>query len=347
MTLYLDSRAVGGLVNTVGLPRFWRRLADYLAQDFRRWQAFDKAPRVAAYAPHGVIELMPISDGETYAFKCVNGHPGNAARRLQTVVAFGALADVATGYPQLLCDMTLATALRTAATSALAARFLAPPGARTMALIGLGAQAEFQASAFAALPGVERLRIFDIDPEATKKFERNMAGSGLALTRCANVADAAFGAEIITTATADKRRANILTSAMVTPGTHVNGIGGDCPGKTEIEPALLQRASIFVEYEPQTRIEGDIQQLAPDHEVTELWEVIAGRRQGRSRDDEITLFDSVGFALEDFSVLRLLRDLAREHDAGEEIDLLPAPADPKNLFGELTATKNQGDRRCA
>lgn len=353
MTLYLDAGTVGALVNAVGLPRFWRRLTNYLAEDFARWEDFDKAPRTAAYTPRGVIELMPISDGETYAFKYVNGHPGNARLRLQTVVAFGALADVATGYPLLLCDMTLATALRTAATSALAARVLAPPQARTMGLIGLGAQSEFQASAFQTLLGVDRLRIFDIDAEAARKFERNMTGAGLTLTRCANAADAAFGADIVTTATADKRRANVLTSAMVGSGAHINAIGGDCPGKTEIEPALLRRAAIFVEYEPQTRIEGEIQQLAPDHEVTELWEVMAGRKPGRVAPQDVTLFDSVGFAIEDFSVLRLLRDLARETGAGEDIDLLPAPGDPKNLFGEMNAGRtaiaitDEEDRRCA
>lgn len=346
MTTFLGARAVGELVGGIGLPRFWRLLADRLNEDFARWACFDKSPRHAIHAAQGVIELMPTSDGETYSFKYVNGHPGNVTRGLQTVVAFGLLSDVATGYPLLLADMTLATALRTAATSALAARLLARPNARSMAMIGLGAQAEFQASAFQALLGVERLHIFDIDPAATRKFERNMAGSGLAIIRCDDAAEAARGADIVTTATADKRNATILSNGMIGAGAHLNAIGGDCPGKTELESALVQRASVFVEYAPQTRIEGEIQQLAADHPVTELWEVIAGRKPGRQSAHEVTLFDSVGFAVEDFSILRLLSALAKETGAGEEIDLLANPQDPRDLFALIDA-RHEEDRRCA
>jgi ornithine cyclodeaminase len=216
-----------------------------------------------------------------------------------------------------------------------------------MAIIGLGAQSEFQASAFQSILGIDRLRVFDIDGAAAAKFERNMAGSGLSVTRCACVRDAALGADIVTTITADKKAAEILTEAMVGAGAHVNGVGGDCPGKTELSPGLLRRSRVFVEYEPQTRIEGDIQQLPHDHPVTELWEVIAGKTPGRACDAEITVFDSVGFAIEDFSILRLLRDLASETGVGEDLDLLAAPPDPRDLFSLLCPPLASEDRRCA
>ena len=124
------------LVLAIGVEPFLVALAGYVEADFRRWEAFDKTARVAAHSAEGVIELMPASDDKIYGFKYVNGHPGNTRDGRQTVTAFGVLADVATGYPLLLSEMTLLTALRTAATSALAARYLAPPGARTMAIIG-------------------------------------------------------------------------------------------------------------------------------------------------------------------------------------------------------------------
>src|SRR5690606_35422335 len=104
-----------------------------------------------------------------YGFKYVNGHPKNTRSGRQTVTAFGVLADVDSGYPLLLSEMTILTALRTAATSAVAARHLAPAGARTMALIGNGAQSEFQARAFHALLWIDRLRLFDIDPAASER----------------------------------------------------------------------------------------------------------------------------------------------------------------------------------
>lgn len=335
MVTFLSARDVARIVGRVGVRQFWPRLAACLRADFKAWAAFDKSPRFASHSPGGVIELMPAGDSRTFAFKYVNGHPGNTQLCLQTVIAFGALCDVATGYPILLADMTLATALRTAATSALAASHLARPDSRTMALIGLGAQSEFQASAFNAILGVDRLRIYDIDPEAVEKFERNMEGSGLSLTRCADAREAARGADIVTTITADKKRATILTADMTAPGVHINAVGGDCPGKTELSRELLLNADIFVEYAPQTRVEGDIQQLPADHPVTELHEVISGRRKGRASASAITVFDSVGFAVEDFSVLRLLRELAAQTGVGDEIELIASPANPKDLFSLL------------
>ncbi|MEO1364791.1 MAG: ornithine cyclodeaminase, partial [Pseudomonadota bacterium] len=149
------------LVHHVGLMPMLRGLADYIADDFSRWEQFDKTPRVAAHSPEGVIELMPTSDGVSYGFKYVNGHPKNMGQGLQTVTAFGLLADVDTGYPVLLTEMTMLTALRTAATSALVARTLAPKGATTMAMIGNGAQSEFQSRAMQAIAGITHVRLYD------------------------------------------------------------------------------------------------------------------------------------------------------------------------------------------
>ena len=118
-------------------------------------------------------------------------------------------------------------------------------------------------------------------------------------------------------------------------GVHLNAVGGDSPGKTELARDILLRAEIFVEYPPQTRIEGEIQQLSPDHPVTELWEVIAGRKPGRSSDAAVTLFDSVGFAIEDFSALRYVRERIAGTGFFEELDLLADPDEPRDLFGML------------
>ncbi len=335
MVTFLNASDVAKVVRRVGPRRFWERMVEALREDFVRWERFDKSPRFASHSPGGVIELMPVSDGEIFAFKFVNGHPGNTQLCLQTVVAFGALADVATGYPIFMSDMTLATAFRTAATSVLAARHLARPDSRTMALIGLGAQSEFQAYAFREILGIDRLRVFDVDEEAADKFESNMASLGVEIRRCPDARTAALGADIVTTITADKKRATILDADMIAPGAHINAVGGDCPGKTELSRDLLLRAQICVEYAPQTRIEGEIQQLPADHPVAELHEVLAGREAGRKSRESITVFDSVGFALEDFSALRFLRDLARETGIGAALELTAAPANPKDLFSLL------------
>lgn len=323
------------LVLHIGVERMMMELAAEIEADFRRWPLFDKTPRVASHSDIGVIELMPTSDGETYGFKYVNGHPSNMKKGLQTVTAFGLLADVATGYPLMLSEMTILTALRTAATSALAAKWLAPKGATTMAMIGNGAQGEFQALAFKAVCGITEVRLYDIDPAATAKCARNLAGRGLTVVSCRSAEEAILGAQIITTCTADKQLATILTDNMVGSGVHINAVGGDCPGKTELHRDILLRSEIFVEYPPQTRIEGEIQQLTADHPVTELWQVMTGAAPGRSTAKAITLFDSVGFAIEDFSALRYVHSRLRASGLFQDLDMIADPDDPRDLFGMI------------
>lgn len=337
MTTVLTTHDVAAIVQRVSLPEVLRRLVGYLEADYLRWAEFDKTPRVANHSEDGVIELMPISDASAYSFKYVNGHPRNHRFGLPTVMAFGVLADVQTGTPTLLSELTLTTAMRTAATSVMVAKRLARPDSRVMALIGNGAQSEFQALAFHHLMGIRELRLFDIDPAATQKLIRNLRTvPGLTIKVCSSTAEAVQGADIVTTVTADKTNATILTPEMIEPGQHINGVGGDCPGKTELHRAVLEMSRVIVEYEPQSRIEGDLQQMPADFAVTEFWRVLADLAPGREHSQQVTVFDSVGFALEDFSALRLLRDLARELGLGAPLDLIPQMADPKNLFGELS-----------
>jgi ornithine cyclodeaminase len=233
--------------------------------------------------------------------------------------------------------MTLLTAFRTAATSAVAASLLARPQSQVMALIGAGAQAEFQSLAFNIIAGVTRVRCFDPDSGAMAKLARNLGeATGLHVELCPSMDDALEGADIITTATAAKTRQALLTPRNVRGGVHINAIGGDCPGKTELAPDLLRRARVFVEYEPQTRIEGEIQNLDGGCDVQELWPVVAGIVPGRLGDDEITLFDSVGFAVEDFSALRYVHELTMSLGIGREVAFVPRIVDPKDLFSALS-----------
>lgn len=323
------------LVHNFGIENVLLELTDAVEADYRRWDLFEKTPRLASHSHEGVIELMPTSDGEAFSFKYVNGHPSNTAKGYQTVTAFGLLARVDTGYPLMLSEMTLLTALRTAATSAMAARCLAPKDSKVMAMIGNGAQAEFQALGMKAVIGIEEVRLYDIDPKATEKVAKNLHDSGLRIVVCSNSQEAIQGAQIITTCTADKAYATILTDNMVGAGVHINAIGGDCPGKTELHKDILARADTFVEFEPQTRIEGEIQQMDANYPVTEFWQVLSGDAKGRSDSRQITLFDSVGFAIEDFSALRYIHAKLKGTDFFQQIDILADPDDPRDLFGML------------
>lgn len=347
MVDFIGTSRMQALVSHVGVARFIHELSYEIEKNYLRWEAFSKSPRHATHSSVGVIELMPAANEEHYAFKYVNGHPKNGSQGLLTVMAFGVLSQVKTGYPLVLSEMTLLTALRTAATSVMAARHLARKNSSVMALIGNGAQSEFQAIGFYHDIGIRKLRLFDVDRAATDKLVANLSAlqlPGLELTVCTSAEEAAKGADIITTATADKRNAVILTPSMVRPGMHLNAVGGDCPGKTELHAKILvdENARIFVEYESQSRIEGEIQQLSEDYPVTELADLFTGRKDGRMSDADITIFDSVGFALEDFSALSYAYQLNRQAPGEKEtVELIPALEDPKDLFS-LVKPKNAG-----
>ena len=344
MVNYIGVTDILRIVDNLGVGVFMEQLAAVIENDYRQWSEFEKSARLASHSPLGVIELMPTSNGKLYSFKYVNGHPKNTAAGLLTVTAFGVLADVVTGYPLLLSELTVTTAMRTAATSALAARYLARPDSRVMALIGNGAQSEFQAIAFHHMLGIRELRVHDIDPRASAKLEQNLRSMrelrDLRVVRTTSSAAACQGADIVTTVTADKRNAIILTPPMIARGMHINAVGGDCPGKTELHGDVLRMKNlrVFVEYEPQSRVEGEIQQMPPDYPVTELAQLVSGNAPARLSADEITVFDSVGFALEDYSALRFLHQLtSRQTQTTRQIDLVPDLDDPKDLYGGTLA----------
>lgn len=322
------------LIQRTGLEELLRQNLVALEAAFGRWHEFRKSPRHATHYPQGVIELMPCADDDYYSFKYVNGHPKNTAEGRLSIIALGMLADAKNGFPLMLSEMTLLTAIRTATTTALGARYLARPESRHLAMIGTGAQAEFQLLATRQVLPIEQVSYFDTDSRAMQKFARNMAGYAT-LTPCRSIEEAIADADMIITATAARVHNRLLGPGMIRPGSHIHAMGGDCPGKTELDPALLAQCRIVVEYLPQSLAEGEIQ-LAPEIPVhAELWELVNGSKPGRLSPRELTLFDSVGFALEDYAVLRLVYQLACDLDVGAEVELTPAPADPKDLYSIL------------
>ncbi|MGH8559777.1 MAG: ornithine cyclodeaminase [Methylococcales bacterium] len=335
------------IIRTLGLLEFNRRVLDTLENHFTRWNEFQKTSRHATDFENGVIELMPCSDRRYYAFKYVNGHPFNTLRGKLSIVAFGVLADADSGYPLLISEMTLLTAFRTAGTAALAAKYLAKPDSKVLAMIGTGAQAEFQFNALRDIFPLQVVRFHDTDKRAMQRFGDYLRlNTNIRQKKCLSAVEVVSDADIIVTATADRRPARLFGPECVRPGVHINALGGDCPGKTEIDPELLGKSKLVVEFLDQTSHEGEIQNLENPLVYAELWELVSGHKPGRETEYEITLFDSVGFALEDFAMLKLIYDLADEMDLGRKIDLIPEPGDPKNLFGILDLP-NSADKRSA
>ena len=335
-TKYIDLPTMAKYLKSVGSETVMERLIPYMEDDYKRWEDFQKMPRTAHHTDIGVLELMPIGDSKLYSFKYVNGHPENPKHNYLTVMGIGLLAEVSTGFPLLLSELTLTTALRTAANSVMGAKYLARPDSKKMALIGNGCQSEFQALAFHHILGINEIYCYDVDPAATDKLMDNLKNvKNLKLIKCNSTKEACKGVDIITTVTADKRNAIVITPDMVEPGMHINGVGGDCPGKTELDSEVLHMGDVYVEFEPQSRIEGEIQHMDKDFKVTEICNVIKTGKPIDRKPGEITIFDSVGFALEDFSMLRLMYDIAKEENIGEPQILVPKLENPKDLYSML------------
>ena len=335
----LSVQDIAKIVKKHNFKSFIEDLVQYTKQDFIRWNEFDKSPRYAAHVPGGVIELMPTADNKFFTYKCVNGHPANPFDGKQTVVATGQVNEVKHGYPLLISEMTLLTALRTAAATVLATDYLARKDSKTLAIIGTGSQSEFQTLAHKLIRPIETVKYFDTDPKAMKKYANNLKDSGLNLIPCENTKEACDGADIIVVCTACKLHAIVIENDWIKDGVHISGLGGDCPGKTELAKEILFRGKVVVEYKEQSMIEGEIQNLTVEEVEqvlhAEVWEILAGKKNGRETDSEITIYDSVGFAIEDFSVLRLVLDLADKYDIGSQMDMIPPITDPKDLYSVL------------
>ena len=337
--LLLRIQDIRALIQQVGIKPFFRELVSKLAEDFSNWDEFQKSARYAAYVENGVVELMPVCGKELFGFKYVNGHPNNPQHKLLNIMAIGMLVEVATGRPLLVSEMTILTALRTA--SALGSKLMARPGSKKLAIIGCGAQSEFQVLSHHALFDLTEVHYFDLDPKAMERFAKHLQGESFKLIPAQDGVSAIADADIIITATAARQRQKVLLKEWLKPGQHITGVGGDSPGKTELDPEILKIAKIAVEFFPQTFHEGEIQNLGSEAEAkkrvyAELWELCTGAKKGRESDTEITLFDDVGFALEDYTALRYVYTLANEHRLGTDVDLIPEDVkDPKDLYGYL------------
>jgi ornithine cyclodeaminase len=336
MTKLITCQHVAQMVEFLTLDVFIKELVAQLEADMSNWDKFDKVSRPAFHSYNGVIELMPISNSQYFACKTVNGHPINSKNGKMCVVATGQLNSIHDGYPVMISEMTLLTALRTAATAAIASKYLSSKH-ESITIIGCGSQSEFLIAAHLALFDVEVVYYYDTDPYAMNKFNHNLENTGVILMPLRNASDSIFDSDIIITCIAEKSKVHLFDPRLVKPGTHINAIGGDCPGKTELDPKLLNRSKVVVEYTPQTLIEGEIQNYVgpvEDVVIAELWEVISGKKTVRTSEEDITLFDAVGFAIEDYTILNYIHHLSDRLGVYDKVEMIPESiTNPKNLFG--------------
>jgi ornithine cyclodeaminase len=293
----------------------WGALIDALREGFR---AGATAPLRASYpvTPAGDrLLVMPAWDGASLGVKIVSVFPGNLAQGLASVSAVFLLMDGATGYPLALIDGEALTKRRTAAASALASTYLSRPDSRRLLVVGAGALAPYMALAHCAVRRIEEVRVWSRTAARSEAVVARLRSAGLAAEVCGDLAAGLADADIVTCATT--AREAVVRGQLVRPGTHVDLVGAFTPEMRESDDDLVRRAQVFVDtFAGALKEAGDLVQpigagvIAREHVRAELADLVTGRHAGRRSLDEITVFKSVGTALEDLCAARLAYERA-------------------------------------
>jgi alanine dehydrogenase len=262
----------------------------------------------------GDFRAMPAYVDDNAGMKWVSGYPNNHRYNLPGVMATIILCDPQTGRPLAIMDGTYITSLRTGATGGIAAKYLARKNASVIGMIGAGVQARTQLLALQCiLPHISEVKAYDKLPETSHKFAADMA-EHLGPSRIRSVATVAAAADADIIVTTTPSREPVLLKEHIRPGTHINAIGADGPGKQELDPAILKAARVVVDDMEQAAHGGEINvplsegYFHLDEIHGTLGEIIAGRKKGREKEDEITVFDSTGLAFQDIVCARLVYD---------------------------------------
>jgi ornithine cyclodeaminase len=289
----------------------WPALIDALREGFR---TVVTAPVRASHTVNAAgdrLLLMPAWDAASLGVKIVSVFPGNLARGLASVSALYLLMDAATGHPLALVDGEALTKRRTAAASALASTYLSRADSRQLLVVGAGALAPYMALAHCAVRPIERVLVWSRTAARSAATVAQLASAGLPATVCDDLAAGLAAADVVTCATT--ARAPVVPGALVRPGTHVDLVGGFTPEMREGDDALMQRAELFVDtFAGALKEAGDLTQpiaagaISRDRVRAELADLVTGRHPGRRSGAEITVFKSVGTALEDLCAARLV-----------------------------------------
>lgn len=310
-----------------------RELIDALARAFAEHAAGRSRVPPRATVPvtdDGVLLLMPAvaaaDDGLALGTKLVSFYAKNAARGVPTIHGTYVLMDGTTGAPLAFMDAGFLTGLRTGATSAVAARYLARRDASTLLCFGAGVQAGFQLRCLTAELPIRRVAVVGRDPERARRFADRWAGAlGLPVTVTADAGDAVARADVITCATT--ATTPLFDGRRLAPGTHVDGVGSFQPTARELDGETIRRARVVIDQPGTIDNAGDLAiaiaegAIARGHVAGTLAEVASGAVAGRTRADEITVFKSEGFALEDLVAARLAYTRARARGVGQEVSL--------------------------
>ena len=270
----------------------------------------------------GDFRAMPAALPGCAGMKWVNVHPKNPSLGLPSVMAILIYSDPETGYPLAIMDATEITAYRTGAAAAIASKYLARPDSHTVGIIGAGFQAYTQILAHAELFNTISINAFDVSNAAVVKLMRSL--SQFPISNCA--IQEAVASDIVCTLTPS--RSPIIKREWIRPGTHINAVGADAPGKQELDLAIVKDAIVVVDDLKQASTSGEInvpiQRVA--YSTSEVYgtlaEIAAGKKMGRTDNRAMTIFDSTGIAVEDIAVAKLLFEKAKKTGGYPSIDLV-------------------------
>jgi alanine dehydrogenase len=277
----------------------------------------------------GDFRTMPsyLEGSDIAGVKVVNVHPNNPKNyHTPSIMATILLLDPKTGAIFAIMGGTTITAMRTGAISGLATKYLARKVSTTLAMVGAGTQARTQLSAISKILNLRTVRVYDKNGEAMTEFIKEAKGRyPYTITASNSVEECVMDADIISTIT--PVTAPIIKNAWISPGTHINAIGADAPGKQELDPEILKRATIVVDDLDQAAHSGEINVPLTTGAITmkdihgELCEIIVGKKTGRTSKDEITVFDSTGLSLLDIATAQMVYKKVQEKKLSSSIFL--------------------------
>ena len=277
----------------------------------------------------GIMAFMPAYQGGSqpaFGLKAIGIFPGNADRQMDTHQGAVALFDGETGELRALMNGAAITAIRTAAVSALATRLLSREDAGDLALVGSGTQARTHLEALACVRSLRRVRVASRSPERARRFAEEMSASGKVVVEAmASVEEAVRGADLVVLATDSAEP--VVKREWISSGAHLNVVGASLPSSREVDSATMAASRLFVDRRESTTNEaGDYLiplsegAIGPDHIQGELGEVLIGARTGRKSRDEITLFKSLGLAVEDLAAAAVVSERAFASGVGTWVE---------------------------
>ncbi len=279
-------------------------------------------PKVYLTFENGDLRAMPALVGKYAGVKWVNSHPDNRSRGLPTVMALLILSDPETGFPLAVMDATYLTCVRTGAAGGIAAKYLARKDSKVFGFIGCGTQAYHQLEALRIVFDIEKVRAFDVISSSAQKFAEHCSKLGMDAEVC-ECRDAC-NCDVLTTTTPSTEP--VVKNEWIKTGTHVNAIGADAPGKQELDEGILLRAKIVVDDIEQALHGGEINVavsrgiIKPENIHATIGEVIAGLKPGRESDEEITVFDSTGLAIQDIATASVVFERAVKEEKGRSVE---------------------------